>query len=61
MFAPQTVFEKYNAMIDYLYDCCEKKSSYSFASLRELALQFLSDVRKDIGLYSDKVAYKGTR
>lgn len=61
MFAPNDVFDAYNRIIDYIYNAFEGKEQYSFAQFRALGLEFLSEVRKDIGLYSDKVVYKGKR
>jgi len=61
MFAPQEVFSKYNNMIDYIYDSVEGKDVWSFESFREKALIFLSEVRRDVGLYQDEIKYSGTR
>lgn len=61
MFAPQSVFDAYNRIIDYIYNSFEEKEQYSFPRFRELALEFLSEVRKDIGLYTDSVEYTGNR
>lgn len=61
MFAPQSVFDAYNRIIDYIYNSFEEKEQYSFPRFRELGLEFLSEVRKDIGLYSDSIAYRGNR
>lgn len=61
MFAPNTVFNKFNDFIDYIYNSIEGKEKYSFATFRELALEFFSEIRKDIGIYSDDVAYSGSR
>lgn len=61
MFAPQEVFNKYNDMIDYIYDSVEGKETWSFSSFRDKALIFLSEVRRDVGLYQDEITYSGTR
>ena len=61
MFAPQTVFNKYNDFIDYIYNCFEGKDTYTFNQFRVMALEFLSEIRKDIGIYSDSVSYYGKR
>ncbi|MDH2918415.1 MAG: hypothetical protein PXX73_04390 [Sideroxydans sp.] len=61
MFAPVTVFDKYNQMIDYIYDAVELKQTWRFDIFRGKALVFLSSVRGDIGLYTDAVEYNGTR
>ena len=61
MFAPQSVFNKYNGFIDYIYNCFEGKDTYTFNKFRVLALEFLSEIRNDIGIYSDSVSYSGDR
>ena len=61
MFAPDVVFNEYNNMIDYVYDAVEGKQKWGFDIFREKALKFLSEVRRDIGLYDDSVSYSGTR
>jgi len=60
LFAPQNVFEAFNSMIDYIYDSLDN-GSYEFVEFREKALGFLSEMRKDIGIYDDNVSYSGTR
>jgi hypothetical protein len=61
MFAPKTVFDEYNNLIDYIYNAFEGKAVWSFPEFRVSALKFLSLVRADIGLYTDVVSYNGTR
>jgi len=61
MFAPVVVFNEYNNMIDYVYDAVDGKQKWGFDIFREKALKFLSEVRRDIGLYDDSVSYSGTR
>ena len=61
MFAPVSVFNEYNHMIDYIYDAVEGKEEWSFNTFRSKALVFLSNVRHDIGLYQDVVEYNGSR
>jgi len=61
MFAPIAVFNEYNTMIDYIYNCAEEKDIWSFEEFRIRALQFLSLIRADIGLYSDTLSYNGSR
>jgi len=61
MFAPDYVYHSYNRLIDYLYNSFEGKEEYSFEQFREIAMQFLSDIRKDIGIYKDDIVYAGNR
>ncbi|MDD2781028.1 hypothetical protein [Sulfuricurvum sp.] len=60
LFAPQNVFDAFNEMIDYIYDSLEN-DDYSFSIFRVKALNFLSEIRKDIGIYNDSLSYKGHR
>jgi hypothetical protein len=61
MFAPANVFDEYNRMIDYIYNCAEGKDTWTFGEFRLRALKFLSLVRADIGLYNDTLSYNGPR
>lgn len=61
MFAPADVFDSYNEIIDYLFDCFEGKKSFEFSVFRVMALKMLSKMRRDVGLYADDVSYKGSR
>ena len=60
LFAPVSVFDAFNDMVDYLYNSLEQ-DDYSFAVFRDKALGYLSEMRKDIGIYSDSVGYSGSR
>ena len=60
LFAPQNVFNAFSDIVDYLYTSLEK-DNYSFFTFRVKALAYLSEMRKDIGIYSDNVAYSGDR
>ncbi len=61
MFAPGYVYHSYNKLIDYLYNSFEGTEEYSFVQFREIAMKFLSDIRKDIGIYEDEIVYAGNR
>ena len=61
LFAPQEVFNKYNEMIDYIDDFFEGEQEWAFDTFRQKALVFLSEVRRDVGLYQDEIRYSGTR
>lgn len=60
LFAPQNVFDAFSEIIDYLYNSLEK-NDYSFVTFRVKALAYLSEMRKDIGIYTDDVQYNGDR
>jgi hypothetical protein len=61
MFAPLPVFEAYNEIIDYLFDCLEGKRIYEFAEFRRLSFRMLSEIRRDIGVSGDELVYRGPR
>ncbi|MFD2168286.1 hypothetical protein ACFSJY_18660 [Thalassotalea euphylliae] len=60
LFAPQSVFNAFSDMVDYLYNSLEQ-NNYSFFVFRDKALSYLSEMRKDIGIYTDEVTYNGDR
>lgn len=60
LFASQEVFASFNELLDYMFNSLESES-YMFEGFRERALILLSAMRKDIGIYTDVVEYKGTR
>jgi hypothetical protein len=60
LFAPQKVFDAFSDIIDYLYNSLEN-NDYSFVTFRVKALAYLSEMRKDIGIYNDDVSYNGDR
>lgn len=61
MFSPLSVFEKFNSLIDYLYNCLEGKETYTFHLFRYHSLEFFTEIRKDIGVHSDELIYRGSR
>lgn len=61
MFAPSDVFASYNDLIDFLYDSLEGKSQFTFPEFRNRALLFLTQIRRDIGVFKDELTYNGTR
>jgi hypothetical protein len=61
MFAPTKVFDSYNELIDYIYNSLENKEEYTFEQLRNISMKLLTDIRKDIGIYKDKIKYNGNR
>ena len=61
MFSTDNVFHLYNELIDYLYDSYEGEKIYEYEKVRSISIKLLSEIRKDIGIYSDEFIYKGTR
>ncbi|MFM5499756.1 MULTISPECIES: hypothetical protein [Aeromonas] len=60
LFSSSDVFDMFMKLIDYVYDSIEA-DAFDFHVFRVEMLIFLSAVRKDIGIYSDEVKYKGNR
>lgn len=60
LFAPQNVVHSFNNIVDYIYNSLENRN-YDFSIFRNMAMSFLSEMRKDIGIYSDSVSYEGSR
>lgn len=60
LFAPENVVHSFNDIVDYLYNSLDS-NNYEFYIFRGMAMQFLSEMRKDIGIYLDDVRYKGNR
>jgi preprotein translocase subunit Sec63 len=61
LFAAMPVYEAYNALIDYLFDCLERKRKFEFPQFRILSHKLLSEMRKDVGVFSDELVYRGNR
>lgn len=61
VFAPIDVFNEYNRLIDYIYDCNDGVETWDFSAFRKQALVLITLVRRDIGLYKDELSYNGSR
>ncbi|GAA0542225.1 hypothetical protein GCM10009098_07380 [Rheinheimera aquimaris] len=61
MFAPADVYHQFNELIDYIYDSTDSILKWDFAVFRQKAEVFFSYIRKDIGLYTDDISYRGHR
>ena len=61
MFAPLPVFEAYNELIDYIFNCLEEKQSFQFPEFRDLAFMLMAEIRKDAGILGEELAYRGSR
>ncbi|MDF5615367.1 hypothetical protein P7M48_12040 [Vibrio parahaemolyticus] len=60
LFASSDVFDMFMDLIDYMYSSIES-DTFEFHVFRVEMLKFLSEVRKDIGIYTDEITYKGSR
>jgi|ERR1035441_3371278 hypothetical protein len=61
MFAPQSVVWAHDTMIAYLHGCLEQKQQFTWEEFRGLGLNFVSEMRRDIGLHTDGLVYPGPR
>lgn len=61
MFSTQKIYDNYNEIIDYIFDCLEERNKYNYEELREKSLKILKEIRKDIGINMDEIKYNGSR
>lgn len=60
MFSTLAVFETYNALIDYSFDCLEAKQNFSFPEFSTYCYKMLNEIRRDVGI-SEELVYRGNR
>jgi len=60
MFAPQTVIDAQDRLIDHLILISNGHKAYIWSEVRELALSFINEVRQDVGIDKSAVQYKGS-
>jgi hypothetical protein len=61
MHAPQSVMDAYDAVVDLVLAVIHDNQMPTCGQLRDLALKFLNEVRKDIGIRPDPITYGGSR
>jgi hypothetical protein len=61
MFAPQSVMNAYDSIVDYLLDVADGRAPYEFQRVRETGLALLNEIRRDLGLDSSTIRYLGAR
>lgn len=59
MLAPQSVMDAQDALVDYVLLMIHGRAEYEWEKIRELGLQFMNEVRKDIGLDKTPIEYRG--
>ena len=59
MLAPQSVMDAQDALVDHVLMIIHGREAYKWDKIRELGLTFLNEVRKDIGIDSTPIEYKG--
>jgi hypothetical protein len=61
MFAPQSVMDAYDRVIDHMFAVLEGTTPPDFAPIRSLGIAMLNEIRKDLGIDASPIAYRGTR
>lgn len=61
LFASQEVMDAFNGMVDYVSDVSEGKEQGTEQRTIEVASKFLNTARKDIGLGTGSIIYRGHR
>jgi hypothetical protein len=61
MFAAVPVFDAYNSLIDYIFNCLEGKQLFAFAEFRVLGYKMMSEIREDVGISGGELVYRGNR
>ena len=59
MFAPQSVMDAHDRLIDHLILISYDKKTYIWSEVRELVLHFMNEVRKDVGIDKTSIRYLG--
>ena len=59
MLAPQSVMDAQDSLIDYLLMIMNGSAKYQWNKVRELSLNFLNEVRKDIGIDETNIENRG--
>lgn len=61
MIASQEVMDACDKLTAFMFDVFEQKEEYNWNKLRELALDLLNEIRKDININASAIVYKGSR
>lgn len=59
LLAPQSVMDAQDSLMGYLLLIAAGKETYDWARVRELALNLLNEVRKDVGIDTSPIEYHG--
>lgn len=59
MLAPQSVMDAQDQLMDYLLKIANGADGYEWEKVRELALNLLNEVRKDVGIDKSQIEYRG--
>ncbi len=61
MIAPQNVMDAQDKLIDFLLEIIEGSKPYEWAIVRNKALNLINEIRKDIAIDTNPIAYNGNR
>lgn len=61
MHAPQEVMNAHDALSDVILSVVYDGATVTWANFRSLALRFLNEIRKDVGIRVEPIAYNGAR
>jgi hypothetical protein len=59
MLAPQSVMDAQDKLMDHLLNIANGSEGYEWQKVRELAINLLNEVRKDIGIDKSPIEYRG--
>jgi len=59
MLSPQSVMDAQDMLIDYLLLIMNGRDRYQWGKIRELSLNFMNEIRKDIGINETTIKYRG--
>ena len=59
MFAPQTVMDAQDKLIDHLLCISQGQKAYNWAEVRVLALALINEIRCDVGIDKTDISYNG--
>jgi hypothetical protein len=59
MLAPQAVMDAQDALVDHVLLIIHGRTPYVWEKIRELGLNFMNEVRKDVGLDTTPIEYRG--
>lgn len=59
MLAPQSVMDAQDQLMDYLIKIANGSVGYEWQKVRDLAINMLNEIRKDIGIDKNSISYRG--
>lgn len=61
MHAPQPVMDAHDALSDFVLSVVHDGATVTWKDFRDLAIRFLNEVRRDVGIRPEPIAYRGSR